>query len=161
MCVCVRVCACMRVSECERECVCVLERERERESFLTARRLRGLYSALCALPSLHEVNRKPATVSTLKGPHINKIMHRTKHTGKPGGVEGGSIRSARLPTCVRHTLTTQGPSWGYLKVKFSETLSIFGDKCPGNGSNNGSMATSTGLGYPHIEPFVDQLRCEP
>ena len=25
---------------------------------------------------------------------------------------------------------TQGPSWGYLKVNYSETLSILGDKCP-------------------------------
>jgi len=50
--------------------------------------------------------------------------------------------------------STQGPSWGYLKVNFSETLSIFGDNCPGNGSNNGSTAPSTGLGYPHIGPFV-------
>jgi hypothetical protein len=52
---------------------------------------------------------------------------------------------------------TQGPSWGYLKVKFSETLSIFGDKCPRNGSNNGSTGPSTGLGYPHIGPFVEPL----
>ena len=32
--------------------------------------------------------------------------------------------------------TTQGPSWGYLKVIFSETLSIFGDTFPQNGSKN-------------------------
>ena len=31
---------------------------------------------------------------------------------------------------------TQGPSWGYLKVNFSETLSTFGDKRPRNGSKN-------------------------
>ena len=33
-------------------------------------------------------------------------------------------------------LSTQGPSWGYLKVNFSVTLSIFVDKCPQNGSKN-------------------------
>ena len=31
------------------------------------------------------------------------------------------------PSCPP-TRTTQGPSWGYLKVNFSEKLSIFGDK---------------------------------
>ena len=50
---------------------------------------------------------------------------------------------------------TQGPSWGYLKVNFSETLSIFGDKRPRNGSKNGEMAPRTGTGCPHIGPFVD------
>ena len=54
--------------------------------------------------------------------------------------------------------TTQGPSWGYLKVNFSETLSIFGDKRPQNGSQNGEMALRTGTGCPHIGPFVDGLR---
>ena len=54
--------------------------------------------------------------------------------------------------CIRDT--TQGPSWVYLKVNFSETLSIFGDKRPRNGSKNGSTAPRTGLGYPHIVPFV-------
>ena len=49
---------------------------------------------------------------------------------------------------------TQGPSWGYLKVNFSETLSIFGNKRPRNGSKNGEMAPRTGTGYPHIGPFV-------
>ena len=47
-------------------------------------------------------------------------------------------------------VSTQGPSWGYLKVNFSETLSIFGDKRPRNGSKNGEMAPRTGMGYPHI-----------
>ena len=51
---------------------------------------------------------------------------------------------------------TKGPSWGYLKVKFSETLSIFGDKRPRNGSKNGEMAPRTGTGYPHIGPFVEK-----
>jgi len=49
---------------------------------------------------------------------------------------------------------TQGPSWGYLEVNFSETLSIFGDKRPRNGSKNGEMAPRTGTGCPHIGPFV-------
>ena len=48
--------------------------------------------------------------------------------------------------------TTQGPSWGYLKVNFSETLSIFGDRRPRNGSKNGEMAPRTGTGCPHIGP---------
>jgi len=56
-------------------------------------------------------------------------------------------------------VSTQGPSWGYLKVIFSETLSTFGDKCPQNGSKNGSTAPRTGLGYPHIGPFVGRVRC--
>ena len=49
---------------------------------------------------------------------------------------------------------TQGPSWGYLKVNFSETLSIFGDKCPRNGSKNEQTAPRTSMGYPHIGPSV-------
>jgi len=51
-------------------------------------------------------------------------------------------------------VSTQGPSWGYLKVNFSETLSIFGDKRRRNGSKNGEMAPRTGTGYPHIGPCV-------
>ena len=54
----------------------------------------------------------------------------------------------------RDRLATQGPSGGYLTVHFSEALSIFGDKCPQNGSKNGEMAPRTGTGYPHIGPFV-------
>ena len=54
--------------------------------------------------------------------------------------------------CFRHT--TRGPLWGYLKVNFSETLSIFGDKRPRNGSKNEEMAPRTKTGYPHIGPFV-------
>ena len=53
--------------------------------------------------------------------------------------------------------TTQGPSWGYLKVNFSETLSIFGDRSPRNGSKNGEMAPRTGTGCPRIGPFVGPL----
>ena len=47
-------------------------------------------------------------------------------------------------------LTTQGPSWGYLKVNCSETLSTFGNKRPRNGSKNEEMAPRTRTGYPHI-----------
>ena len=47
------------------------------------------------------------------------------------------------------TQSTQGSSWGYLKVNYSETLSSFGDKCPQNGSKNDLMAPITTLGYPH------------
>ena len=52
-------------------------------------------------------------------------------------------------------MSTQGPSWGYLKVNFSETLSIFDDKRPRNGSKNGEMAPRTGTGCPHIGPLVE------
>ena len=45
----------------------------------------------------------------------------------------------------------QGSSWGYLKVNSSETLSIFGDKCPQNGSKNDLMAPRT---TPHEGPSV-------
>ena len=50
--------------------------------------------------------------------------------------------------------TTQGPSWGYLKVNSSETLSIFGAKCPQNGSKNDPIAPRTTLGCPHEGPSV-------
>ena len=48
---------------------------------------------------------------------------------------------------------TQGPSWGYFKVNFSETMSIFGDKCPHNGSKNDTMVPRTTR--PHAGPRVD------
>ena len=50
--------------------------------------------------------------------------------------------------------TTQGPSWGYLKVNSSETLSIFDDKCPQNGSKNELMVPRTTMGCPHEGPRV-------
>jgi hypothetical protein len=50
--------------------------------------------------------------------------------------------------------TTQGSSWGYLKVNYSETLSVFGDKCPKNGSKNDPMAQRTTLESPHEGPSV-------
>ena len=43
---------------------------------------------------------------------------------------------------------------GISKVNFEQRLSTFGNKCPQNGSKNGSMAPSTGMGCPHIGPFV-------
>ena len=51
---------------------------------------------------------------------------------------------------------TQGSSWGYLKVNSSETLSIFADKCPQNGSKNEQRAPRTSMGCPHQGPSVDQ-----
>ena len=45
---------------------------------------------------------------------------------------------------------------GVSQSQFLETLSIFGDKCPRNGSKNGEMAPRTGTGYLHIGPFVDE-----
>ena len=59
-----------------------------------------------------------------------------------------------ITTRRREPGTTQGSSWWYLKVNSSETLSIFGDKCPRNGSKNEEMAPRTKTGYPHIRPFV-------
>ena len=57
-------------------------------------------------------------------------------------------------------LTTQGPSWGYLKVIFSETLSTFGDKRLRNGSKNGLRAPRTGMGCPHIGVCVARAGLE-
>ena len=51
-------------------------------------------------------------------------------------------------------LSTQDSSWGYLKVISSETLSIFGDKCPQNSSKNDLMAPRTTLECPHEGPSV-------
>jgi hypothetical protein len=44
---------------------------------------------------------------------------------------------------------------GISKVNSSETLSIFGDKCPQNGSKNEQRAPRTSMGCPHIGPSVD------
>ena len=46
---------------------------------------------------------------------------------------------------------------GIPKVNFTETLSIFGEKCPQNGSKNGLRAPRTGMGCPHIGPSVEPL----
>ena len=51
--------------------------------------------------------------------------------------------------------TTQGSSWGYLKVNSAEILSIFGEKCPQNGSKNDLMAPRMTLECPHEGPSVD------
>ena len=50
------------------------------------------------------------------------------------------------------TLNTQGPSWGCLKVNSSETLSIFGDKCPQNGSKNDLQERPNGSKNDHGMP---------
>ena len=80
------------------------------------------------------------------------------HDANPGGYstrQYAPLQNAALQNVPLQVLrTTQGPSWGYLKVNVSETLSIFGDKRPRNGSKNGEMAPRTGTGYPHIGPFV-------
>ena len=61
--------------------------------------------------------------------------------------ERGSCGNLPSETQRRTPLrTTQGPSWGYLKVNYSETLSIFGDKCPQNGSKNEQRAPRTSKG---------------
>ena len=57
--------------------------------------------------------------------------------------------------------STQGPSWGYLKVNCSETLSTFGDKRPRNGPKNEEMAPRTRTGYPHIGLCVVSMRGTP
>ena len=57
--------------------------------------------------------------------------------------------------------STQGSSWGYLKVNSSQTLSIFGDKCPQNGSENEQRAPRTSMGCPHIGPFVATHKTRP
>jgi len=70
-------------------------------------------------------------------------------------VQNVGLRARGLPRSTRgRRLPTQGPSWGYFKVNSSETLSIFGDKCPQNGSKNEQRAPRTSMGCPHIGPFV-------
>ena len=64
----------------------------------------------------------------------------------------------REGSCVHRPVPTQGSSWGYLNVNSSETLSIFGDKCPQNGSNNDLMAPRTTLECPHEGPSVEPQR---
>ena len=59
-----------------------------------------------------------------------------------------------MPGTACGVRSTRGPSWGYLKVNFSETLSSFGDKCPQNGSKNEETAPRTRTGYPHAGPGV-------
>ena len=55
---------------------------------------------------------------------------------------------------LRVRFSTQGSSWGYLKVNSSETLSFFGDKCSQNGSKNDLMAPRTTLECFHEGPSV-------
>jgi hypothetical protein len=44
---------------------------------------------------------------------------------------------------------------GISKVNFQETLSIFGDEYPQNGSKNEQRAPRTSMGCPHIGSFVE------
>jgi len=72
------------------------------------------------------------------------------------------IDAARLATPTGlFDVSTQGSSWGYLKVNSSETLSFLGDKCPQNGSKNDLMAPITTLECPHEEPSVAYERGTP
>ena len=64
-------------------------------------------------------------------------------------VEGSGSRVKAFGIEAAAARATQGPLWGYLKVNFSETLSIFGDKCPRNGSKNEQTAPRTNTAYPH------------
>ena len=68
------------------------------------------------------------------------------------------LQSKQVSRIQQAFVTTQGPSWGYLKVRFQETLSSFGDKCPQNGSKNDPMVPRTTLGCPHEGPRVDTPR---
>ena len=58
-----------------------------------------------------------------------------------------------------HDPSTQGPSWGYFKSQFLTGLSSFGDCSPQNGSKTVPKSQNRPLGYPHIGPFVDPVRC--
>ena len=71
-----------------------------------------------------------------------------------GGKQGGRV-GERHSGWRDQPLPTQGPSWGYLKVNSSETLSISGDKCPHNGSKNDLMVSRTTMGCPHQGPRVE------
>ena len=57
-----------------------------------------------------------------------------------------------LRACI--VVNTRSPSWGYLKVDSSETLSIFADKFPQNGSKNDLLVPRTTMGCPHEAPHV-------
>ena len=48
------------------------------------------------------------------------------YISSPARVRGGDKDASQAPRAG----ATQGSSWWYLKVNSSETLSIFGDKCP-------------------------------
>ena len=61
-----------------------------------------------------------------------------------------------------HELRPRGPPkalrGGISKVNFQWTLSIFGDKCPQNGSKNEQRAPRTSMGCPHIGVCVGRSR---
>ena len=98
-----------------------------------------------------------------RGPRSPTTLRNYKANPKPYTANRTrSHHSSRSKSkCQRYppARSTQGPSWGYLKVNSSETLSIFGDKCPQNGSKNEEMAPRTKTGYPHIGPFVASWSC--
>ena len=64
----------------------------------------------------------------------------------------GAPTCAMFAQCPRKAL-----GGGISKVNFQETLSIFGDKCPQNGSKNEQRAPRTSMGCPHIGPSVGPL----
>jgi hypothetical protein len=59
--------------------------------------------------------------------------------GSFGWVTSAGPHPASPPPCS---------GWGKIKVNSSETLSIFGDKCPQNGSKNEQRAPRTSMGCP-------------
>ena len=79
-----------------------------------------------------------------------RVLRERETTGYDAceGERGSNINT------IMATVSTQGPSWGYLKVNSSETLSVFGDKCPQNGPQNALMAPRTTLECPHEGPSV-------
>ena len=111
-------------------------------------------------PKPQTQNAKPQTPSFEL--HTQNTNPLTLQTGSSAAVPGGRSETERRThhvgqaphRIVRLQASTQGPSWGYLKVNFSETLSIFGDEYPQNGSKNGQTAPRTGTGCPHEGPRV-------
>ena len=90
-------------------------------------------------------DRLPREQKMLKG-HLPRV------TGETTPVSRDQARGMRGQQ--RPLSSTQGSSWGYLKVNSAEILSSFGDKCPQNGSRNDLLATRTTLECPHEGPSV-------
>ena len=84
---------------------------------------------------------------------LRRLPHPHDLSTAGASVNHGTMRQPEGPKTPEwpSVCTTQGPSWGYLKVNL-----IFGDKRPRNGSKNGEMAPRTGTGCPHIGPFVEK-----
>ena len=97
----------------------------------------------CPQPTLFEVL---SAANGLKNVDLRRLLPALWR-----GLSCAPIR--RLSGCM---CTTQGPSWGYLKVNSSETLSFFGDEYPQNGSKNDQMVPRTTMGCPHEGPRVVQ-----